>query len=163
MVLKWIKDNVIGGGAHQPPKTGDTQRMALEISSFTRGDYAVAVVGESHYMSALKRAKRSAEDEDGKSVVTAVLLREPDNRFDKNAIKVSVLTDGTLKAVGHLARETALEYRDAVDLWEQKGFFVSCKAALFGGYAEKPNIGVWLDLPDPEEIGAGYAKQFPAQ
>ncbi len=68
-----------------------------------------------------------------------------------------------LKTVGYLSRDTALDYEDAVEVWEGKGHFVSCKAALFGGTKEKPGIGAWLDLPDPEEIEDDYEDMFSSE
>ncbi len=168
MVLKWVKQNIIGDfaaerrrrEAEQPAKENE-QRVELNIATLTRGDdYVVPIAGESHYMAALKRAKGLAEDEDGKSVVTIVLQREPDNQFDKNAIKVFAVIGGQLEAVGYLSRDTAVEYRDAVEMWEAKGYYVSCKGALFGGTKQKPNIGVWLDLPNPEDVEEEYGEQF---
>ena len=156
MVFKFLKD-IFANASSQD----NTQRIELKIASLTRGGYySVPIVGESHYMAALKRAKRVALDEDDKSVITMVIQREPDNQFDKNAIKVCALIGEALEAVGYFGRDTAEEYRDSVGLWEASGYYVSCKGALFGGTKGKPNIGVWLDLPDPDGIEEEYEKQF---
>ena len=93
----------------------------------------VDIVGESHYVNALKRAKEGAEKDGDKSVVTTVLVREPDNKFDKNAIQVCAVVNEEMEPIGYLSRKRAMDYREVVDLWQRKGYFVSCKAALFGG------------------------------
>ena len=161
MVFKWIKDIFVGDSGDEPTNKAGTQRFNINIAAFSRGDYVVDVVGESHYMNALKRAKESAEKDGDKSVVTTVLVREPDNKFDKNAIQVCAVVNEEMDLIGYLSRKRAMDYREVVDLWQRKGYFVSCKAALFGGEGRKVNIGVWLDLPDPDEIEEDYSHQFP--
>ncbi len=161
MVFKWIKDIFVGDSGDEPTKRGSSQRMNIDIASFSRGDYVVDIVGESHYVDALKRAKQGAEKDGSKNVVTTVLVREPDNKFDKNAIQVCAVVNEEMEPVGYLSRNTARDYRKAVDLWQRKGYFVSCKAALFSSEGRKANIGVWLDLPTPDEIEKDYAQQFP--
>ena len=121
----------------------------------------VDIVGESHYVDALKRAKQGAEKDGSKNVVTTVLVREPDNKFDKNAIQVCAVVNEEMDLIGYLSRKRAMDYREVVDLWQIKGYCVRCKAALFGGEGRKVNIGVWLALPDPEEIEEDYAQQVP--
>jgi hypothetical protein len=68
------------------------------------GDGYCAVVGESHYQHALGgTASLSSLDEDGERRFQALLVREPDNPHDSNAIAV-FSTQGKL---GYLSREDA--------------------------------------------------------
>ena len=117
------------------------------------GYFAVEVVGESNYLPALKRAKRSIK---GDSSLRVVLVREPNNKFDKNAVCVCGVIGDALETVGYLSRENAEEYGKVLRRYETKDHYVSCQAQLRGGDRERPNIGVWLDLPEPDVI----AQQF---
>src|SRR4051794_18049501 len=73
------------------------------------GGAHVSVVGESHYQEAIvKTISLSALDllEPDQRVFQAVLVREPGNKYDPNAIGVY----SSVGQVGHLSREAALEY-----------------------------------------------------
>jgi hypothetical protein len=126
------------------------QRAALEIwhdrlqaAGFAVGSEDLDVVGESHYHAALagiRDALRS--DVPGVELRAAALLRrEPDNPYDRNAIGVYI--HGT--KVGHLDRYDAEEYQALLrrrgDIWVQ--------AVLVGGrmtpLGEVGPIGVKLD------------------
>jgi len=63
------------------------QRMrAVEVG---RGRFGQAIVGESHYQDALRRAKDDAPIAVGEAPTAAfILAREPDNLHDANAIAV---------------------------------------------------------------------------
>jgi hypothetical protein len=57
--------------------------------------------------------------------VSAVLVREADNAFDANAVRIEI---GSRRA-GYLSREMALQYREA--LGESAG---QCSAKIVGGF-----------------------------
>ena len=127
----------------------------IQIASFdNERSFSLAVAGESNYLPALKRAKNIAPE------AKAILMREPDNNFDENAVAVMLLINGNAEKVGYLSRDNAEDYCDALDSWEDEGYYVSCQAILLGGDAERSNIGVWLDLSDAEKIEEDYEKQF---
>jgi hypothetical protein len=72
-----------------------------------RGSHDLEVVGESHYQDALWRVAGSRTDERVRAKVQAVLLAEPDNHHDPNAIIMSI--DGA--KVGYLCRRRRLSAR----------------------------------------------------
>lgn len=104
-----------------------------------QGDFAVAVVGESHYQIALRSICGPGEV---RHACRALLALEDDNPYDSNAVSVNI--NG--KKVGHLSRDYAVLYRKewakSIDLdgtWD---------ALIIGGGDDREFVGVWLDLPD---------------
>ncbi len=78
----------------------------VEDAGLQQRHFDVAIVGESQYQDALRRAKNSARDYGGRAHVTAVLAREPDNQYDPGAVKVM---NGALETMGYLSRELAAQ------------------------------------------------------
>ena len=67
------------------------------------GDYLCDVVGESHYQAALNRIA-GGKTEDGHQIeCTAILVPEPTNSHDRNAVKVMIAG----AQVGYLSRTHA--------------------------------------------------------
>jgi hypothetical protein len=108
-----------------------------------------AVVGESFYQSALERtaaiagrgkpplpvAVSVADDEPELLWFQAVLMREPDNPYDSNAIAVY----SPAGKIGHLGREDAEEYQDVLIAVEEGGAHGgACSAFLRTG-----SLGIW--------------------
>jgi hypothetical protein len=108
-------------------------------------DFCVEVVGESHYQNALKAARQSR----GKDFVHVFLQREPNNPYDPNA--VAVLSE-LLQVIGHLPRASAIAYAPVLDAVEQAGFRATCEGRIGGGSKDKPSLGIWLDLAEPDAI-----------
>jgi hypothetical protein len=119
----------------------------------------VPVVGESHYKPALERTAAMAvqgrpplpvtvsvaQDEPDLAWFQAVLMREPDNPFDSNAIAVH----SPAGKIGYLSREHAEEYQDVLVAVERGGAHGgACSAFLRGGDNGK-NWGVVLALSWP--------------
>lgn len=70
---------------------------------------AIHVVGEASYQSVLKKA---AKQQDSGVEFDVALVAEPDNRFDKKAIRVDLLIGGKPHTVGYIASdETAKWHR----------------------------------------------------
>lgn len=108
-----------------------------------RGWYAQAVAGESHYEAHLRKITRRGE---GEREVTALLVRDPKNKYDKNAVQV--LVDGGL--VGFLPKEDAPAYHPAIALVESRGFTATAAGRLWwSSSAEWFSASVSLDLDDP--------------
>ncbi len=169
MVLKWVKENIIGDFAEERRKY-EAERAAkaeeqrpqapveqapdakpqrkLKTKSFSTRDFDLLIVGESNYQGALSRAKEGVKDYAGKGYIKTILAREPDNQYDSNAVKV--MTED-LQTIGYLSRENAKKYHAAVELWEGSGYLIHCKARLSGGGQSK-SIGAWLDLGPPSMI-----------
>jgi hypothetical protein len=109
----------------------------VNVGRGVRAPYFVR--GESNYQDALKYLRRYA-DSDGR--LPALLVREPDNRYDTNA--VAVMAYG--RTVGYLSRNDAANLADHLDELAETEQFLACPACLVGGTADKPNIGVVLEL-----------------
>lgn len=120
------------------------QLSAIELP----GDSYCAVAGESFYGEAIAKTLPTcwSDDEDDR-VFRAILVAEPDNEFDPNAIGVW----STFGKLGHLPRDEAALYRPLFDEIRRRGYNGgSCEAVMKGGTADKPNIGIWLRLSHPE-------------
>jgi hypothetical protein len=124
------------------PEAPSEHFMPLPEDNFMR------VVGESHY----QRVLQSLEAEcipgvEGRPSFSALLVAEPDNAFDRNAIAVY----GPTGQVGYLAREDAIRYRDTFEALSRAGYRGgSCTGLLNGGDTDRPNLGVVLTLAYPE-------------
>src|SRR6202050_4669709 len=84
--------------------------------------------------------------------VVAVLVPEPSNPYDKNAIAVQI--DSQL--IGYLSRTTAQEYLPGLQhLMSAHGGFIALRGVIVGGghYPDGPGrLGVWL-YHDPADFG----------
>jgi hypothetical protein len=93
--------------------------------------------------------RRIAETELDKRWFRAVLVPEPSNEYDRNAVAVHAEGVGQ---IGYLSREDALEYRPVIAALRNKGALGTCPAFLIGGTAGKPSYGAILCLSDPEQV-----------
>ena len=157
MVFKWVKDNIIGDFAEERRKYESQQATKVKSEpttrSFSTRDFDLPIVGESHYQRPLSIAKKAVKDYNGKGYISVILAREPDNKYDTNAVKV--MTEG-MDTIGYLSRKNAKRYQEALELWEGEGYHVRCQAVLAGGVGSKTSIGAWLDLAQPEDIKAKF-------
>lgn len=123
------------------------------IASTVLGGYeTLEVVGESHYQEHLWRLGGGVQTERIRCAVQAVLVPEPDNAHDRNAI--CVLIDGGV--VGYLSREDAVVYRPGLDLLMGKhGGYIALEGQIIGGGQRSGGLGmlgVFLDH-DPAQFG----------
>ena len=137
--------DIPSGAITASSRTGE--QVGLDLRALDCGEKdggcGFAIVGESNYQPALRRiAKR------GRSF-RAVLIPEPSNPYDPNAIRVCAEGGGT---IGHLSRENALEYREVFALLSRYDHVGACRAKLIGGTPGKPTFGVLIDLRDAEEL-----------
>jgi hypothetical protein len=128
------------------------------------GFWDVEVAGESYNLDAFpkilgklgKGETRTLED------VAAVLIREPNNLQDRNAVGVHVMsTDGAARQVGHLSRDDAEEYLATIKkLEERTKKNVGCNATIYGkgkeGLFGKPVYRVTLSLPEDADEWAKW-------
>lgn len=122
-------------------KAGHTV-TALELPQ----DSHMAVHGESYRQPTLRETAKLAGDEDGERVFRAILLPEPGNDYDPNAI--AVYSDAG--RVGYLPRERALDYQPVFTEIERQGARAGvCTGVLTGGVPGKPSHGVVLRLSTP--------------
>jgi hypothetical protein len=127
----------------------------------------VAVVGESHRQEALQAVAKTttdatsfledlcdfalevAQDEPERRWFRAVLIREPENPYDSNAIAVYAEVG---KQVGYLSREHASDYHEVFESLAKRGYQAgSCPAMLMGGGGRK-SYGVVLALSSPGHV-----------
>lgn len=128
-----------------------TPSFNAEAFLLSGGDW-VQVVGEDHHQEALS-AICGGRSESGHSLpTTAVLVMEPDNPYDSNAI--AVLAGG--QPVGYLGRDDALAYRPILEALEKRGQVGACQAEIRGGWdrggGDTGHFGISLDLGPPEEL-----------
>jgi hypothetical protein len=122
-------------------------RSAPNAGVLLEGEERVAAVGESFYQPALLAACGARRGEEVGFECIAVLIAEPDNPYDSNAVKVEV--EG--RQVAHLSRADAVAYRAAVQTAAASGVLIACPAFIAGRGArgETPNLGIFLHLPPP--------------
>ncbi len=123
----------------------------LELASFTYDNVNIKgegedfdTVGESNYVRSLKIiVDRLNSHFDNKRWVVAELVRDPENEYDKNAVKVMI---GGLQ-VSHIPKKHSKRISEALLLWEKREVPAKCRANIVGGTPKYPNYGVVLDLP----------------
>lgn len=123
------------------------------VSAFLLGGQDdLEVVGESAHQDALWGLCRGTVGERVRFGIVAVLVPEPDNPHDPNAIAVQI--DG--RVVGYLARATAQTYLPGLKrVMSSHGGYVALHGVIVGGgyYDDGPGrLGVWLDH-DPADFG----------
>lgn len=125
---------------------------SIQASLYT-GNETLEVVGESHYQEALWSIVGGRRSDRVRHQTTAVLMPDPDNRHDPNAIRV--LIAGNL--VGYLSSEDAPVYRPGLlRLMDRSvNHLVALRAIVVGG-GQRPDglglLGVFLDH-DPTDFG----------
>jgi hypothetical protein len=117
-------------------------------------DGRLAVVGESRYQRTLAHAARGVVVHPGLEncpEVTALVVPEPDNPIDRNAVRVDVLVDGGTATAGHLARDVAPRYQSALLDLADRGFVGTCPARITGGGPGR-SYGLFLHLNGAEDL-----------
>ena len=130
----------------QPRQPHLVNVQAVEFDDWSE---VVAAVGEASYQPALRRICGSDRWEDVRCEVRAVLVPEPSNQFDPNAVMVQV--DG--QVVGHLSRGDAVEYAPVIGMLAEQQSVIVCEALICGRApgSETANLGIFLHLPSPDD------------
>lgn len=136
--------------------TRDDSAVARPASSavLLAGDETLEVVGESHRQEALWRIVGGLRAGYVRFDVHAVLVPDPQNEFDPNAVEVRI--DGIL--IGYLSREDAGHYRPGLlrIMQAHGGQFVALHGVVCGGGPREDArigfLGVFLDH-DPADFG----------
>ncbi len=117
----------------------------------------VDVVGESHYQGSLERLA-GGRTIDGPKIRdhTAILLLEPSNPYDVNAVRVLLVApNGDGATIGYLSRENAVAYRPVIDRLAADGKVAACRASVSGGWdrggGDRGSFGVRLSIGTPDE------------
>ncbi|WP_366928655.1 HIRAN domain-containing protein [Paracoccus saliphilus] len=113
------------------------------------GDYEFDIVGESHYQAELTSLAGPKTEEGVELECDAVLMAEPSNPYDANAVAV-LIED---KKVGYLSRADAARWTTQLDRMGWVGERVLVEALIVGGWLRKRRVkvdegsfGVKLDL-----------------
>jgi HIRAN domain len=148
-------DRLFGERSEQDLATGSASPHTwLQPYSFRATGYEVQVVGESNYQDVLE-AVSGGRTPDGARVplVTAALVREPRNRYDRNAVRVDV--GG--RCVGYIPRDLAPSFGAVLAKVGEAGIPPTCRAWLRGGWdrgvLDRGHFGIVLDLhPDLQVV-----------
>lgn len=106
------------------------------------GNFLVSLAGESHYFDAISRATNRRT---GEHAMLAEIIREPDNKFDSNAVRVEI----SGRTVGYIPREDAPSFHGLLNYGKSinKRVFASCRVWISD---EEESYGsVSLDIDDP--------------
>jgi hypothetical protein len=130
---------------------GSIQPTAPQVRVLN-GDEDLEVVGESNYQPALWAICGKSSGERVRHHITAVLVPEPHNIHDSNAVAVYIGNN----LVGYLDRQTAALYAPAVQrLRAEHSAYIGLNGVIVGGgyYDDGPGrLGVWLEH-DPADFG----------
>lgn len=123
------------------------------------------VSGESHYGATIFQLTGAPRDGGYQVPWWFLVIREPHNEYDANAIAVHALNgepDETdvLGQVGYINRDLAAVLALGMDAHAeasgQQGAAFTCAGVLVGGSLDAPNVGVYLHMNQPaivEEFG----------
>lgn len=146
-ILDRLRTALPRAGAGKAPR-----RQTNLVAHLLSGDDSLEVVGEAMHQEELWSICEGTVGDRIRHDVVAVLIPEPENPYDSNAIAVYV--DG--QGVGHLKRETARKYGPGLHaLMERHGGYVALRGVIVGGgyHADGPGrLGVWLEH-DPHDFG----------
>ena len=135
---------------------GDGTVPAALLPATGRG-FFVEVKGESHYQDVLRAYRAESGGDNDTSVI---LVPEPTNPHDANAVAVKTFQNDT---VGYVGREEAARYQPTLIVLQQRGLTCVCAAQLRGGTGAKKSIGVWLDLEGPMAVAAKFGVPYQRQ
>lgn len=133
----------------EPTETNQTV-SAEELTG--TGSFDVAAVGESNYQAELRSGIGGGRSGSVQVHVTAVLVREPENPYDSDAVAVYITGGGK---VGYLSRDDARRYSRPLEKLAREGDVGSCKALISGAgtyEGRRGMLGIWLDLAAPEKV-----------
>ncbi|WP_309666015.1 hypothetical protein [Tabrizicola sp.] len=111
--------------------------------------FKLFLVGESNYQGALRSISGGHQEDGVKVEKLALLVPEPANNFDKNAV-FAMIDD---KKVGYLSRDDAIEFHKSMKGVGKFGQIAAVDALINGGFTKKDgtkaHFGVRLDLSFP--------------
>lgn len=138
-------------GRRGSPVSARVGRPAVSVVLLSGRD-DLEVVGELAYQDVLWRLCSGTVGDRIRCDIVAVLVPEPTNPYDANAIAVQI--DG--QTVGYLPRATAQEYLLGLKhLMSGRGGYIALRGVIVGGgyYDDGPGrLGVWLEH-DPANFG----------
>lgn len=127
--------------------------MPRRIELFGHRD--LPIVGTSHRQQVLARIAGESLRKGEHVAFTALIVPEPENPHDPNAISVTADGNGP---IGYFARRDALRYKAMAQELIRRDAIGVCEAFLTGGVNDRATIGVRLEIEEPE----GTAQQVRA-
>lgn len=134
--------------SRSPFKTNPIAYVNLQPNN----EYDFEIVGEASYQNNLASIAGPKASQSKELYLEAIIEAEPNNQYDKNAIRVSIDN----KIVGYFDRETAKEFKRE---YQRKGFSdkttFKANAVVVGGWKDKNSqgsYGVKLDI-DSDNFG----------
>jgi hypothetical protein len=130
------------------------ERQALKAAGFLASDsgWSVEVHGESHYQRVLERVAGGRSEHGADFQCVARLVREPTNRYDKNAVRVEVQGE----TVGYISRDDVEDILPMLEKLDGQGRPAWVRATIVGGWDDgktRGSFGIELDdLPEEDEI-----------
>lgn len=118
------------------------------------GGHQVQVTGESHYVDAFDAVFGPRRREGARMgvEVTATLVTDPSNPYDRNAVVVMLAG----QQCGYLPRQVAETLAPVIAMIEASGHIPACDAIVTGGWDrggdDHGDYGVSLDLASPDEL-----------
>jgi hypothetical protein len=128
---------------------GAPQQIEGDAVFFTelRDDARLEVLGEVHHEQAVRAFTRYSNSSPHK----ALLMPDPGNKYDSNAIAVRVWTSpSSISLVGYVAKELAPEYKPLLDYLAPR--LITCDAVVAPGRGGRDTTGIALHLGTPGEL-----------
>lgn len=120
------------------------------------GTYRCEAVGEAQYQKSLEALAGGRSESGANTDCVAILIPEPDNAYDPNAIRVCVQD----RTVGYLPRHLAVQFKGT--LAAQRYAIAACRARIVGGWDRGPDnrgsFGIRLDAVVPFQLNAAVMK-----
>jgi hypothetical protein len=143
-IFKRQQDAKPASSGRRVARTQAAQRLPTVDVGDKSGLCDFNIVGESNYQGRLRKVC----EESGRTF-TAIVMVEPTNAYDPNAVRVA--TEGG-DTIGYLAREDTVRYKPLFDLLARHGHHGGCRARLIGGEGEKRSFGVMLSLREHDDL-----------
>jgi hypothetical protein len=124
-----------------PPRAGKAR-----IELFGHRDLGIA--GTSHHQDVLRQIAGEALRRREHVAFTALIIPEPENEYDPNAI--AVVAEG-FGLVGYFGRRDAVRYKATAEELRRRNAIGVSEAFLTGGWDDKASIGVKLEIEGPED------------
>ena len=105
-------------------------------------------MGTSHHQDLLRQLAGDALSRREHVAFTALIVPEPENQHDPNAI--AVVAEG-LGSIGYFGRRDAVRYRVMAEELQRRNAIGVCEAFLTGGWSNEVSIGVKLEIEGPED------------
>ena len=117
-------------------------------SYYVSGNGAVEVRGEPHYQELLGQLAGRSTDQPRRRELLVDLVREPENQYDRNAVRCFVAG----RTIGYIPSTFAPRYSKALAVLETEGQIARCQGVVIGDAAGARRLNVVLRLNEPEKL-----------